>query len=235
MNRKSKLEEEVQRFLDGELAPDEERDALHRIAEEPELRELLQFEHHLTRAASFMGSEKTDPVPDHFSDRVMERIAASEIRHSEEANRNRLTTRLLTPIHIPFRPVYGIAAALLLALLVALPMRTGDVSLSGEDTITDSLISEAVPVEEQEVWIRFVYLDESAQSIAVAGDFSDWDPVELSSEHVGGQQVWTGLIPVPRGEQRYMFIRNGEEWVTDPLAEIRRNDGFGNENAILIL
>jgi hypothetical protein len=38
-----------------------------------------------------------------------------------------------------------------------------------------------------------------------------------------------------RGEHRYMFVKNGENWVTDPLAAIQQDDGFGNKNAVIYL
>jgi hypothetical protein len=38
-----------------------------------------------------------------------------------------------------------------------------------------------------------------------------------------------------RGEHRYMFVKDGEEWVTDPMAPMQREDGFGNKNAVIYL
>jgi 1,4-alpha-glucan branching enzyme len=104
------------------------------------------------------------------------------------------------------------------------------VSMVGEDRSVQ-LVSE----QESEVWIRFVYFDENAESIAVAGDFSDWDPVNLSREIINDKIVWTGMIPVVRGEHSYMFVKDGEEWLTDPLADVQRDDGFGNKNAVLFI
>jgi 1,4-alpha-glucan branching enzyme len=83
--------------------------------------------------------------------------------------------------------------------------------------------------------MRFVYTSEAADSVAVAGDFSDWEPIPLSPRTVNGQTVWTGLVPVSRGEHEYQFVINGTRWVTDPLAPVTRDDGFGAENAVLKL
>jgi 1,4-alpha-glucan branching enzyme len=83
------------------------------------------------------------------------------------------------------------------------------------------------------VWIRFRYTNSEADSVAVAGDFSQWDPVALSPREVDGKTVWTGLVPVSRGEHEYQFLINGERWVTDPLAPVKRSDGFGAKNAVL--
>jgi hypothetical protein len=88
---------------------------------------------------------------------------------------------------------------------------------------------------EDVVWTRFVFTSNDAESVAVAGDFSNWEPIPLSPRTVNGQTVWTGLVPVGRGEHEYQFVINGSEWVTDPLAPVKRNDGFGAKNAVLKL
>ncbi len=85
------------------------------------------------------------------------------------------------------------------------------------------------------VLVRFVFEEPSAQTVAVAGDFSRWEPIELQPRWRDGRRVWTGVVAVPRGEHRYMFVVDGSEWVTDPLAPAVGDDGFGGRNAILSL
>lgn len=182
-------------------------------------------------------------VPEGFSDRVMHEISGRE----SEVNRlkslpervQRGLKSLFLPQKIQFRPVYAIAALFLIVLLflfVPQEERISDLAEGAEGITEPSDRSvQLIAEEEQVVWIRFIFFDEEAVSVAVAGDFSEWDPVALDGEIIEGRQVWTGLVPVSRGEQRYMFIKDGEEWVTDPLAEITRDDGFGNKNAVLIL
>jgi 1,4-alpha-glucan branching enzyme len=87
----------------------------------------------------------------------------------------------------------------------------------------------------QTVWTRFVYMADDADSVAVAGDFSQWRPIPLSPHTVNGKTVWTGLVPVSRGEREYQFVVDGEKWVTDPLAPVKEDDGFGAKNAVLKL
>jgi len=40
-------------------------------------------------------------------------------------------------------------------------------------------------------------------------------------------------VPVLPGVHEYMFIVNGDTWVTDPRADRYVDDGFGNRNAVL--
>lgn len=83
--------------------------------------------------------------------------------------------------------------------------------------------------------MRFAYVSDEASSVAVAGDFTDWEPVALDAHTVDGKTVWSGLVPVAKGEHRYMFVLDGERWVNDPLAPVQRDDGFGHKNAVLTL
>ena len=40
---------------------------------------------------------------------------------------------------------------------------------------------------------------------------------------------------LPRGRHQYMFVVDDQEWQTDPRADVRVDDGFGNQNAVVFL
>lgn len=55
-----------------------------------------------------------------------------------------------------------------------------------------------------------------AQSVAVVGDFSAWQPINLFDHD--GDGVWTVTVALPPGRYEYAFVVNGR-WVgQDPLA-----------------
>jgi len=81
--------------------------------------------------------------------------------------------------------------------------------------------------------VTFVLVAPSAHSVAVAGDFNEWQPARAPLEDRDG--VWTLTIDLRPGRYEYMFLVDGKQWVTDPAARLRRDDGFGNQNAILEL
>ncbi|MGM0506521.1 MAG: hypothetical protein ACQER4_04975 [Bacteroidota bacterium] len=164
----------------------------------------------------------------------------------------RVMERMMEPARFELRPVWAMAALLALvggwAVMFSGPAGSdgGPVADNGgavteqaapadELRADEPLATQVVAEEAESVWIRFVFIDPDAEQLAVAGDFTEWEPMTLTREQVGDRQVWTGMVQVPRGEHHYMFIRNGEEWITDPFAEITRDDGFGNENAVLYL
>jgi hypothetical protein len=235
MDNQTTNEDFFRRYLDGELSNEEEIRALHMIAEDSEMRELLRFERTLFHTFSGEPDPESFTVPANFTDSVMGRIAQNQPDVKKDTQNNGVFHRLIKPKNMTIRPVYAMAAILLLSFgfgYMLLNESEQEMFASANETeVSAQMVSET----ESEVWIRFVYFDEEAESIEVAGDFSDWDPVALSREFMGDQQVWTGLIPVTRGEHRYMFVKDGEEWVTDPLAEMQRDDGFGNKNAVLYL
>ncbi|WP_340106331.1 hypothetical protein [Rhodohalobacter sp. 8-1] len=232
------LNDLLRQFLDGELNPKQERNALKRIAENDEMREQLRFEQYVSKTLRGKFDAKSFSVPEGFSDDVMSEIA--QLEGTAERNPSWIEkvkqqlNSLLTPREYSFRPATIFAVpALLLILFTGLYQ---SMLLKPAQSIEYSAGTQVVSGEaSEEVWIRFVYIDEEANQIAVAGNFSDWEPIELDSRKMGDRTVWTGLVPVKRGEHRYMFVRNGEEWISDPLAEIQRDDGFGNKNAVIYL
>lgn len=234
----NELNELLRRFLDGDLNPEQEQYALKRIAENDEMRELLRFEQRVSKALINDFDAESFTVPEGFADDVMSEIAQLEDETDRkqtwfDAFRKQLEA-LFTPREFSFRPVTAFAVPLVILIVFAgiyraVPLQTGEFTEYAAGT-------QVVSSEEAgEVWIRFVYIDEEASQIAVAGNFSDWEPIDLDSREMGGKTVWTGLVPVQRGEHRYMFVRDGEEWISDPLAEIQRDDGFGNKNAVIYL
>lgn len=229
-SRNQHTEDLFRRYLDGELSDSEEQEILHLIADDPELRDMLRFERSLLRSYSVESEAASFGVPSGFADSVMAEIGAgSEKGHKQPAPvsdirsvRRTGTGRILAAAAIA---LVSIGLGYLLAI-------SQSATAPGAEQQT---VTQYISDSESEIWMRFVYFDEEADQIEVAGDFSGWDPIELRQEMIGERRVWTGLVPLQRGEHRYMFIRDGEEWLTDPLADVQQDDGFGNKNAVIYL
>ena len=227
-------EELLRKYLDNELTPGEEQEALHVIADDEELRAMLRFEQQI-RSTDFSSFE----VPAGFGDQVMSTIEAKEDIKEKTNVFDKVrewTQALFEPREFQLRPAFAMAMLLAVIVLVGLPYYVEDpVENQIAANNIDSPTVEQVSDNGEQVWTRFIYIDKEAESVSVAGDFSDWNPVELTKQNINGEQVWTGLVPMARGEHRYMFIKNGEQWVTDPLAPVQQDDGFGNKNAVIYL
>ncbi|MDX1585975.1 MAG: glycogen-binding domain-containing protein [Balneolaceae bacterium] len=229
-------EEILRKYLDGDLSAEEEQQALHMIADNEDMRSMLRFEQLLT------GTDLSSyEVPEGFGDSVMQAIEVGEEKAMERSpgladQIREWVSALFEPREIRLRPAFAMAMVLLIAVLVGIPYLTDQPSSEQmASNNVESATVEQVSDSGEQVWTRFVYIDEEAESVSIAGDFSDWNPIELTRQSLNGQQVWTGLIPMDRGEHRYMFIKNGEKWVTDPLAPVQQDDGFGNKNAVIYL
>jgi 1,4-alpha-glucan branching enzyme len=83
------------------------------------------------------------------------------------------------------------------------------------------------------IYVQFVLADKGAKSVTVAGDFNDWNVDSTPLVDTDGDGVWTGLVALRPGQHKYMFVIDGQKWVTDPEAERYIDDGFGMRNAVV--
>jgi len=81
--------------------------------------------------------------------------------------------------------------------------------------------------------LLFVFHDDEATSVAVAGDFNQWDQLALERNGAG---LWTTEIVAPRaGQFEYKFVVNGQRWVEDPSNGMKAPDNFGGLNSVIVL
>jgi hypothetical protein len=164
--------------------------------------------------ASFRGQAPRGGAPAWLEQRVMAEIAALPARGPVR----RALDWLTRPASVRLSPLAGaLAAAALVVVLLWDPSGEG----APVATATD-----------QVVYVQFVLEAPSATSVAVAGDFSDWEPA-FSLQDPDGDGVWSARVPVQPGVHAYMFLVDDTDWQTDPNAGRYQDDGFGNRNAVL--
>ena len=200
----NQLDPRLQAYLDGEL----------RLEDLPvELRD---------RAAGWDGLldefARSAPAgaPLGFDGRVMREIRST----------TRLASRVpawvewaIRPRSIRVSPLAGLAVAATLVLAVVQPW--SDRSSSSEEAQVAG-----------RVYVQFLVEAGEAESVHLAGDFSDWQPT-ISLDDSDGDGVWSGRVPLEPGGHEYMFVIDGSEWVPDPNAAGSRDDGFGRRNSLL--
>jgi 1,4-alpha-glucan branching enzyme len=83
--------------------------------------------------------------------------------------------------------------------------------------------------------VRYVFTLQAgdAKEVCLAGDFNQWRVCEAPLERVA-EDTWSISLKLPPGRHQYMFVVDGR-WVTDPNAAAHVNDGFGNQNAVVII
>ena len=72
--------------------------------------------------------------------------------------------------------------------------------------------------------VRFVFVDSSAQTVSLVGDFNAWSRESTPLLRDAASGVWTATVALPSGRHEYAFIVNGERWVADPFAARVRDE-----------
>jgi len=83
------------------------------------------------------------------------------------------------------------------------------------------------------VTVHFEIRAPAAKQVEVVGTFTDWQAGHIQLVGPDASGHWTADVRLPSGRHEYSFLLDGQQWVTDPRADVRRNDGFGRENAVL--
>lgn len=83
--------------------------------------------------------------------------------------------------------------------------------------------------------LTFRYHDDQARTVALAGDFNQWDP----ARHYFAREahnIWRAqLDPLPPGRYRYKLVVDGARWLDDPANAVKEPDEYGGLNSILEL
>lgn len=83
----------------------------------------------------------------------------------------------------------------------------------------------------RQVEFRFV-APKGATSVAVVGQFNEWDRARHPMRFEGG--VWQVTVEIAAGVYQYLFVVDGKHWVKDPHARSVA-DANGNTNSALIV
>ena len=80
--------------------------------------------------------------------------------------------------------------------------------------------------------VAFALSAPRAASVAVVGDFNDWNPAAtpLSRSRNG---TWEARVRLRPGQYNYAFVIDGTTFVADPRAPTVSVDDFGSPNSVL--
>ena len=82
------------------------------------------------------------------------------------------------------------------------------------------------------VRVQFVLVAPDAKSVAVVGDFNDWNPSATPLESARG--MWSSEEVVTAGRHDYAFVIDGTRWIADPSAPQAPADELGGGYSVLI-
>jgi chromosome partitioning protein len=96
----------------------------------------------------------------------------------------------------------------------------------------DAKLSEYYGVSQMQDAVVFVTLYPRAQTVAIAGDFNNWQPATTPMNRVGETGVWQTKVKLPHGTYRYRLVVDGQ-WQQDPYNERSELNPYGEYNSIL--
>jgi serine protease AprX len=83
--------------------------------------------------------------------------------------------------------------------------------------------------------LLFLFHDDVATSVSVAGDFNGWSQSATPLER-NGSGLWSTDIVLPRaGRFEYKFIIDGQRWIDDPSNGMKAPDNYGGLNSVLLI
>lgn len=208
--------EQMHRLLDGDVPAAEKEMIIGRIQDDPVLRK--EFDE-LGNAVELLEREGRMDPPLAFTASVMRKLPRPADPFPARLRRFLFGSRVLR---------WNMAAALAVALLTVV---TALLMMTQLTHINRNASSPDFPSGERAAMVRLTFVAPDARNVAVAGDFNKW----RTDSHVMSRQngTWTIDLPLQPGMYTYMFIVDGEHWITDPQAESYRDDGFGYRNAVM--
>lgn len=81
----------------------------------------------------------------------------------------------------------------------------------------------------------FVYHDDEAKTVSLAGSFNGWD-VQKTRLSRNDQGLWLVEINAPAsGQYEYKFVVNGQRWIEDPSNGRKVPDNHGGLNSVITI
>jgi hypothetical protein len=178
----------------------------------------------IERVAMALRGDVAVLAPD-FETRVMQRVRA-ESREAPARGVWRWMTRART---VSVSPLGALALAAGLAGIVALAARRDSVGVRSAIEAPSATPASGARTQQME----FLFVAPSASSVAIVGDFNDWEEGGSPLRRVGDKGVWAITIPLAPGRYHYTFVVDGTKWIADPVAPRTIEDDFGRPNSVI--
>lgn len=83
--------------------------------------------------------------------------------------------------------------------------------------------------------VQFALVAPDARTVALVGDFNDWDATATPMARIGSRAPWVVDVPLPPGRHEYAFVVDGERWVLDAAAPRAPADELGPANSVVLV
>jgi hypothetical protein len=181
-------------------------------------------------AAELRRPVRLDPQ---FDERVMEALNAPDVIPLHPTRQARRPWLVRPSWTLRVSPVGAFAAAAGLVGVIAFSswqLSTEQPQIASNQ-VTESLIpvanTGAAPLAVQ----QFTYYQKGLKSVAIVGQFNDWDADSTKLTEVS-PGVWSVSLRLRPGFYEYQFILDGNQRVTDPTMPQTSSD-FGSPNSVV--
>jgi hypothetical protein len=113
--------------------------------------------------------------------------------------------------------------------------RTATAESLGAPVATVSAARARRALQEAPVKVQFVLDAKGARSVAVVGDFNNWDGSAMPLERDSRTGAWTAVVDVRPGRHLYAFLVDGTVWTLDPNAPRARDSDYGTEQSVMMV
>jgi hypothetical protein len=177
-------------------------------------------------AAELRAPVRVDPS---FDARVMTEIASlPPVARHEGGGVRAIAGWLARPRTLTVSPLGGLALAAALAALFLWLRPAQPLAPSPAASAPGVLVARHGPLA-----VQFVLVAPDARSVALVGDFNDWDAAATPLRATATGGAWSVAVRLPPGRHRYAFVIDGTRWVADPAAPPAPDDDFGSPGSVV--
>ncbi|MFN8580574.1 MAG: isoamylase early set domain-containing protein [Gemmatimonadaceae bacterium] len=172
-----------------------------------------------------------------FDERVMAALDEPTVIPLHRTEPRRWSDRRWT---ISITPLTGLAAAAAIgaiavmgARFVASPSPAGTVAEATPANMPLVPVANApVDVDQMIVQRQLTLLAPNAKSVAIVGDFNDWDVARGTMQRLTPDGLWSITLPLRVGRHEYQFVVDDTVRIADPTAPQSESD-FGAANSVI--
>ena len=97
------------------------------------------------------------------------------------------------------------------------------------------LLLAAAPALAARITFRYQPVIGGVTVVSVAGSFNGWNATANPLADDDKDGIWSADVEIPAGRVTYKFVVNGDQWMTDEGAAEFESDGFGGQNAVVVV
>jgi hypothetical protein len=166
-------------------------------------------------------------IPDKEPPDTLVESSMTQIRPRRLGLLNRLWCKVRTPISFTPLTMVPVGAALAAVLVLAVFL--------GRAPEREDLPFTAAGAEKSKSKVFLTLNMPYASTVDVIGSFNKWTPSGFRMLWDESRKLWVLPLALEKGRYEYAFLVDGKKVVPDPGALLQQDDGFGNQNSILIV